>query len=573
MAICIPPPESMHAESAGERRLYDALRSGLSDEYLVLHSVAWIAKPRGAGPRDGEVDFLICHPRRGLLIVEVKGGRIALDYAGRNWTSTDRNDVEHVIGNPFEQAKKGKFAILEKLKESPLWQKLGIGRFTLGHGVVFPDVDDADRLQGPDAPRQIIGDRRTLSAISAWVEGLHDFWAEPTTASSASVIGTRGIETVRRIFARVGTTRALLSARLAEEEERRITLTERQSVILDMLSRHRRVMVAGGAGTGKTLIARQKAVRSAEHGLSTLLLCYNRGLADHLRELSADVEGLEVATFHQLCRRWIERARIEFGRDLVAEAQHDYPLGNEYDHHQPIALALAVDLFGFSYDAIIVDEGQDFGDEFWMPIELLLSDHADGLLYVFLDENQDIYRRSAAIPIDGAPLFLDRNCRNTAPIHAAAYRYYRGDTIEAPAIAGKAVELLVSPDRARQAAAISNLVTKLVAEEGVAPHDIGVLLCNARDRQDCERALLRTTIPKQANWGRLEGYRPGSVTVDSVARFKGLERPIVILWGLDGCDPVIDREILYVGMSRAKSLLYLCGTKDTCDRLVKASVG
>ena len=564
MAVCIPPLDPS-TESAAERRLYEALESGLGGDFVILHSVKWIARPGGVGPRDGEVDFLVCHPRYGLLVVEVKGGGVALDYATGSWTSIDRNGVEHPIGNPFEQAKKGKFAILEKLKESPFWQKLGVGRFPLGHAVFFPDIDDGVALAGPDAPRVIIGDRGDLHMIAKWVSEAYQFWAG-NDGRRLSEIGSRGLDRVRRIFARVSTVRPLLSARLHEEERSRIELTERQASILDVLSRQRRVMIAGGAGTGKTLIAREKAVRSAEEGLRTLLVCYNRGLADHLREQCAGIEGLDVATFHQLCRRWIDKAKADLGRDLMAEARHDYPGGTDFDHHQPIALALAVDAFGEHYDAIVVDEGQDFGDEFWMPIELMLSDHADGLLYVFLDENQDIYGRSAAIPIVGEPMQLDKNCRNTTAIHAAAYRYYRGVEIEAPRIAGGAVELLIAPDVARQAKAIAALVTRLVAEEGVAPHDIGVLLCDGRDRASYERALAANSIPKAARWGHLEAYGLGSVTVDTVARFKGLERPIIILWGLDQCDPVADRETLYVGMSRAKSLLFLCGAGAACRR-------
>lgn len=564
MAVCIPPLDAS-TQSAAERRLYEAFKIGLGDDFVVLHSVKWIAKPGGRGARDGEVDFLVCHPRHGLLVVEVKGGGVTLDYSSGIWTSTDRNGVEHRIGNPFEQAKKGKFAILEKLYESTIWQKLGARRFPLGHAVFLPDIDDGAALQGPDAPRVIIGDRGDLQRIAEWVSQAHRFWAD-TDGAGRFEIGPRGIDALRRIFARVSTVRPLLSARLQEEERSRIELTDRQAFILNMLSRQRRVMIAGGAGTGKTLIAREKAVRSAEEGLRTLLVCYNRGLADHLRELCAGVEGLGVATFHQLCRRWIDKAKADLGRDLMAEARRDYPGGTDFDHHQPIALALAVDAFQEHYDAIVVDEGQDFGDEFWMPIELMLSDHADGLLYVFLDENQDIYGRSAAIPIPGEPMQLDKNCRNTTAIHAAAYRFYRGAEIEAPRIAGGAVELLTAPDVAGQARAIASLVTRLVADEGVAPHDIGVLLCDGRDRASYERALAANSIPKAARWGHLEAYGPGSVTVDTVARFKGLERPIIILWGLDHCDPVADRETLYVGMSRAKSLLFLCGAAAACRR-------
>lgn len=98
--------------------------------------------------------------------------------------------------------------------------------------------------------------------------------------------------------------------------------------------------------------------------MRTLLVCYNRGLADHLREQCAGITNLDVASFHQVCHRWIERAQAKLGRDLLAEARSNYPGADSYDHHQPIALALAVDALGPAYDAIIVDEAQDFGDEF-----------------------------------------------------------------------------------------------------------------------------------------------------------------------------------------------------------------
>lgn len=132
----------------------------------------------------------------------------------------------------------------------------------------------------------------------------------------------------------------------------------------------------------------------------------------------------------------------------MAEVRRDYPGGGDYDHHQPIALALAIDLLGVQFDAVIVDEAQDFGDDFWMP---MLSDHDRGLLYAFLNENQDIYGRSAAIPIPGDPMVLDRNCRNTNRIHAAAYRYYKGVAVEEPAIAGVHIEILAASDIAKQA--------------------------------------------------------------------------------------------------------------------------
>jgi hypothetical protein len=567
MATCIPAPELAESDSGAELRLFAALGEQLGSEYSVLHSVAWIARPGGSGPREGETDLLIIHPHRGLLALEVKGGRIALDYRDRRWTSTDRLGNIHEIKNPFDQARRGKFALLEKVKENPAWRRLGIGRFTLGYAVFLPDVGDGQRLRGPDAPGEVIGDRNDMTSLRDWVERAYDYW-NSDQGGSGDELGARGVEILLQIFARTALTRPLLSARISDEETARVALTQRQAGILDMLRRQRRVMIAGGAGTGKTLIAREKAVRLAAEGMRTLLLCYNRGLADHLREQCAGIDGLDVATFHQVCHKWIDRVRTTLDRDLVAEARADYPGADEFDQIMSAALANAIDTLGPVYDAVVVDEGQDFGDEYWLPIEMLLTRPDQGMLYVFLDENQDIYRRSASIPITGEPMVLDRNCRNTDAIHRAAYKHYRGADVEPPEIGGVPVERLFAPDLERQARTIVNLITRLVAEDRIAPDDIAVLLCETADRPERERALQRLPRPANVRLGRIEDYAPGVVTVDSVARFKGLERAIVVLWAFGGCDPDADRETLYVGMSRAKSVLYLSGARTDCNRIL-----
>ncbi|MDW4549925.1 ATP-binding domain-containing protein [Defluviimonas sp. D31] len=334
--------------------------------------------------------------------------------------------------------------------------------------------------------------------------------------------------------------------------------------MLDFLQRQRRVMIAGGAGTAKTLIAKEKAIRLAGEGMRALLLCYNRGLADHLREQCAEIEGLDVASFHQVCDLWNRRVLAKTGTDLLAEARRDYPGADLYNELMPIALSNAVDRNGGIYDAIIVDEAQDFADDFWLPVEMLLTDPEAALLYVFLDENQDIYRRSASIPVPGEPLVLDRNCRNTAAIHDAAYRYYRGGSVQQPEIAGSPVEILTAPTLELQARQICQLVTRLTQTERIAAHDIAVLLCSASNRETCEKFLRQCNMPKSIRLGRIEDYGPNSLTVDIVARFKGLERAVTIVWEFGDCDPERDRETLYVGLSRAKSLLYACGTKEAC---------
>ena len=567
MAVCHPPADTADSVSAAELKLLRACESQLGDDWLVFHSVAWISRAAGAEASDGELDLLLCHPRHGILVIEVKGGGIGLDYRTGDWTSTDRGGRVHAIKNPFRQSTRAKYGVLEKLKESPAWMRLGIGRFVIGHAVFLPDVGDSQRLAGPDAPAEITGDASDLARLDAWLIGVMAFW-KGEDRYRHDPIGPGGVAVVRQIFARSVAARPLLSARIGEEEERRLELTRRQIGVLDLLSRQRRVVISGGAGTGKTLIAREKAERLAGEGMRTLLVCYNRPLADHVREQVAGVELMDVASFHQLCDRWIRRAQAKLGRDLVAEARRDYPRGDHFDLLQPMAMALAVDAFGPRYDAIVVDEAQDFVPEFWMPIEMLLIGGEDAPLYIFIDENQDVYRRATELPVRTPPMTLDRNCRNTGHIHAAAYRYYRGDAVEAPEIEGTQVKTLIAGGLAKQARAIAGAVTRLVTEEGVAPHDIAVLLCTGTAKAEAEAALAANAVPRSISWGRLESYGHGVITVDTVARFKGLERAIVILW-IDGSDPEQRRETFYVGLSRAKSVLILCGTQDDCRKVLE----
>jgi len=349
-----------------------------------------------------------------------------------------------------------------------------------------------------------------------------------------------------------------------EQEARRIVLTKEQMGVLDFVRSHRRVAVCGGAGTGKTLLALEKARRLANDGFQTLLTCYNRQLADHLARLCVDTANLDVMSFHQLCHRQVERANRESSRDLLTEAKVTYPGENLYDVHFPNALAYSLEILPTRYEAIICDEGQDFREEFWVPLELLLADYDRSPLYVFYDDNQNIYACAPTFPIRGEPLSLTRNCRNTAPIHAAAYTRYQGMPVSPPDNEGDEVQFDRAPTRATQAGKIQMRIVNLIARQGVSPGDIAVLIVDALSKADYYATLRRLPLPNPATW-REEGIRNDrAVLMDTVSRFKGLEAPIVFLWGIDGISWERRDELLYVGMSRAKSLLVVVGTSVSC---------
>ena len=551
--------------SQAEARVYRALRDHLPQDYVVFFQVGWILRREEEQARDGETDFLVCHPDYGYLCIEVKGGGVGFDADTGDWYSIDRRRNKHSIKNPISQALKAKYSIRSKLNEQQAWRDLSLGNVLRGHAVLFPDVGDVHVLSRPDMPSVLIGSAGTLQDPRAWVDSAFQYWGDKS--SSYSPIGRRGVDVVRKVFARSFMVTPLLSARLADQEVRRLSLTKDQIRVLDFLRSHRRVAVSGGAGTGKTILALEKARRLASEGFKTLLTCYNRQLADHLARQCAGLDNIDVMSFHQLCSRQIEKVKRQTDRDLIYEAKVTYPGENLYDVHFPNALAYSLEILEDRYEAIVCDEGQDFREEYWVPLELLLSDYDQSPFYVFYDDNQNIYARAGTFPIQEEPFTLTTNCRNTAQIHKLAYAHYRGVPVDPPDNDGEEVQFECVKGLEAQAKKINARIVDLIAKENVAPEDVVVLIGDALHKADYYGMLKKFPLPKPAVLAE-EGYsHENSVLIDTIQRFKGLESAVVILWGLDGLDLKASEELIYVGMSRAKSILIVVAQPTACDSL------
>ena len=202
--------------------------------------------------------------------------------------------------------------------------------------------------------------------------------------------------------------------------------------------------------------------------------------------------------------------------------------------------------------------------------EILLSDGGNSPLYIFYDENQNVYTRASTFPADAAPITLTVNCRNTRKIHEAAYHFYSGSMIDAPEIDGEDIQVLEALSPEKQAKKIYEQITRLITTEKIPPSSITVLIADRIRRNAYQGYLDAYTLPSDAYWGSVEDADPNNVKVETVARFKGLESDILILWGLDELPDNEKIETLYVGMSRAKSLLLICGSKSSCDYVLNS---
>lgn len=557
-------------ESAAERRFYNLCRSELPAEWCVLFSTPWVGTTPSGRRYDGEADFIVLAPDLGLLVVEVKGGGVSYNPADGTWVSVDRHGVRHRLNkSPFRQATAEKHQVLQILRNDARWRRVHAGHIVAGHSVMLADVDDLAGAVSTESPLEILGGRRDLGRLQDWIRCTLRYWAGQSGVSEP--LSAMAVAVAESILHGRIEARPLLASVLANEEQVRIELTEQQSRVLRGLGTRRRAIVCGGAGTGKTLLAMEKARSLAQSGGETLLLCYNNLLGDYLKTACRGVPRLYPMTFHELCSWRIREASRQAGRDLLAEARSAFPSSSrqdEFDIHMPYALALAAEALPERFDSVIIDEGQDFQPEFWLPIEWLLQDNKESHLFVFHDQNQALYTRSQSIPIKDEPFLLTFNCRNSMPIHECAYRYYRGEPTDGRReLHGAPIESIVAPSIGAQARSLHARVTQLLDREGLQPEQIAILVCG-EPKSAYYAQLQSLPLPRQAKWAAEGVAADKGVRIDTVRRFKGLEADIVFLWGLDTMPKKDEQELLYVGLSRAKSRLVIVGDHLGCGRIL-----
>ncbi|MBN1247673.1 MAG: NERD domain-containing protein [Anaerolineae bacterium] len=530
MAHMYPDPINPDTRSRAEIRLYEAFRDQLPNDFAVFHSVAWQVRDTTGGVRDGEADFCLAHSDTGILIIEVKGGGIHYDGQRGQWYS---NQFE--IKDPFQQGRTAKYSLLEKLKEQPYWSNRWT---TIGYAVAFPDVVIKDDLR-LDAPRELILDASDIADVHAWVNRATAYLRGQRPDDAP--LGRYGVEELVALLSPTWDLHLSLSVEIEEEHREMVRLTEQQFAMLDFLARQRRAAISGCAGSGKTTLAYEKARRLADQGFDVLLTCFNKALAEYLVAENPH-RNLQIAHFHRFADEFVHKAGITTG-----------PYTSEYFNDiLPEQMMEATDILGPQFDAIIVDEGQDFRDNWWIPLQCLLRQPDAGIFYVFFDDNQTIYRSKESVPLELAPFSLTRNCRNTQAIHEIVMQFYRSDqmpTSQGPK--GRAVELHTYSNQASLKRLLSRTLHRLVTKEEIWAEDIVILTPKAQ-----QHSWLWKLGPV-GNFHITDQWVAGSneIFCSTVYAFKGLESPIVILAEIEA------------GMRNMESLLYV-GCSRACNHLI-----
>src|SRR5262249_10278603 len=184
-------------------------------------------------------------------------------------------------------------------------------------------------------------------------------------------------------------------------------LTGEQYRVIMQLMGCKRVRISGCAGSGKTSVAAEKAVRSANNNQRTLFLCHSPLLADDILPMTRKAP-FRVEDFGD----WVRRL-------AGSTARYDRKTWTNYDESDKQMLTKAIKALEESnerYDCVIVDEGQDFRKEWWALVEASLADPKSSSLYIFHDDHQAVLPYRSKYPINETVLDLSRNCRNGGKI-------------------------------------------------------------------------------------------------------------------------------------------------------------
>ena len=152
MATFIPniKPEDFN-NSPGEKEVYEALKL-LGRDYTIFYSLSWISI--GNDRTIGEADFVVFHPEKGIMVIEVKSGEIEYKYG--SWIQTNRSSGVKKEIRPYDQARKSQFEIFDRLKKRQKRTDFSVPM--LCYAVWFPSIeykrtDDFPAEASPEMPK------------------------------------------------------------------------------------------------------------------------------------------------------------------------------------------------------------------------------------------------------------------------------------------------------------------------------------------------------------------------------------------------------------------------------------
>ncbi|MBD5543851.1 MAG: DUF2075 domain-containing protein [Lachnospiraceae bacterium] len=499
MAIMYPKNIAQYAPTESEQIVYYELKRQLPDSFEIFYSVSWTLKKNGKKEKS-EADFVVVSPNYGFLCLEVKGGN-GIRVEDNQWTILDNIYGERKLNrSPYEQAEASMYFFMNAYANEYSIDYQGI----YGAGVIFPfyAVNDKEKLS--NRPEVCTIDSTGLNELFDRIKKLFKFWG-------GSSYGFRIYEkNQHKTFLEIIRKRIAIDAAagaLVKHKERQLDVINRvQDGYIYFLSNIRQFYVRGGAGTGKTWIAMKMAEIEAENSTEKVMfLCASSHLAAMVRgRLSDKIDVFDLTT-------------------LIRKISSN-PDGYHAPKYEGIVDSLKEDID--KYDAIFIDEAQDFSEDLAFLTKSMLKDEHESRLGVFYDDVQVVRDDSfgGAFMISTPPFLLHENIRNTSNI----YRWAMDNT-------DLGTDVIVNPvegpwpisenmnDAKHLVHRLENMFKKFLGDENLQCSSMVILVENAD-------AFIQSFNGAIAKWKIVKDYLDGvdEVKVSSVEDFKGLEADMIV---------------------------------------------
>ncbi len=555
----IPSYLNQNVKSNAERRVFQEFKKVNDGKgYYCLHSVNL---PEHEYKICSEIDFIVLS-QHGLFILEVKGGGITCNNDGI-WFYEDRWGIRHHSSEgPFHQARSGMFTLRDRLNEKIPHHEMR--EMVMGFGVIFPDCSFS--VEGMEWDNEMVLDTKQMSVskIARYFDKLEDYWHKkmPDRACICSEeLVSKVLQVIRPTFDMVQS----LTIEAEEIDTRLVSLTENQSSRLDIIEHYPRILIEGGAGTGKTFLALEESRRQLSEKKKALLLCFSPLLASFLKSRNLSI-GNTVLSIHELMLNSIlEYGKIPAGYTPGMEITNPWFREILAPEFSKITTLIPEEK---KFDVLIIDEGQDILNMNYLNglDNILKGGFTSGNWRIFFDTNNQsaIYGGLDTEVLEFlktlSPIIpkLTINCRNTDPIITQTKLFTGTDLATKSTGDGPIVEFDFY-DTKKQAAELIDKFLRKLKNQGCNDSEITIL-----SHQEWELSAASELIPKWKNNIRvLKGSQydlfpfPG-ITFSTVADFKGLENRYIILIDIDDIDSSpISIATLYVGMTRARIKLML----------------
>jgi len=535
-----------------ERDVARALVEQLPSDCIVYHSYPWLKADRydhksKSTLKEGETDFVVIVPSHGMLILEVKGGTIEYEPADMTWYRRIGSNRKEIT-DPFKQAQKATHFLKDKICKHAFRNAEKLP-FPFGYAVVFPDC----KYNGPAPPGALPVIILTTDDLQYFKKRIPNVLHEWSQMAQPAPMDKGTLDAVQKAISPSFQLLPVLFRQVEEQEEKLFRLTQEQIRLLDFLTNHDRAAIKGVAGSGKTLLARAQAQRFADAGMHTLLVCFNKALAEWIRDTLPEeyANRITVQHFHGLCSEWCQRAGLDFTPTKTDQEKFWREVAAE-------SLIDAIEKLPDRFDAVVVDEGQDFFTDWWVPLEHINAKGDQGMMYVFYDPAQNLFvKEDFSLPDLDRPFSLPTNCRNTRRIAAKCGQIIGQEVPTRPdAPEGVETRVIEAPSEGDQNRAIEATLDEWIKKSGLKLLQVAIL-SPSRLKNSSLGGQKRAKIPITQN---LSDWRGGKgILFSTIRAFKGLEADAVLMVDIpkpDGSHGFSQADF-YVACSRAKHLLVI----------------